>query len=122
MTRGRGYRKNDQAWVEQKNWLAVRRVVGDDRYSSRAASTVLPRLYGLLRLQLNFLRPVRKLVSKPRVGAKVIKHSDAPQTPSHRLLAAGVLNAVQQQKLAQEFRAINPAPLARQITQTLETL
>jgi transposase InsO family protein len=23
-TRGRGYRKNDQAYVEQRNWLAVR--------------------------------------------------------------------------------------------------
>jgi hypothetical protein len=92
------------------------------RYSSRAAYTVLHRLYGLLRLQLNFFRAVRKLVSKHRVGAKVIKHSDAPQTPSQRLLAAGLLSAAQQQKLAQEFLAINPATLARQITQTLETL
>lgn len=30
-TRGRPYRKNDQAWVEQRNWLAVRRLVGHDR-------------------------------------------------------------------------------------------
>lgn len=29
-TRGRGYRKNDQAWVEQQKWLAVRRLVGYD--------------------------------------------------------------------------------------------
>lgn len=25
LTRGRGYKKNDQAYVEQRNWLAVRR-------------------------------------------------------------------------------------------------
>ena len=30
-TRGRPYRKNDQAWVEQRNGLAVRRLVGYDR-------------------------------------------------------------------------------------------
>ena len=67
-TRGRPYRKNDQAWVEQRNGLLVRRLVGYDRYSSRAAWAVLQRLYGLLRLQHNFFRPVRKLLSKHRVG------------------------------------------------------
>src|SRR3989304_6047779 len=36
-TRGRSYKKNDQAYVEQRNWLAVRRSVGHDRYSSRTA-------------------------------------------------------------------------------------
>jgi hypothetical protein len=56
--------------------LAVRRLVGHDRYSSRAAFTTLPRLYGLLRLQLNFFRPVRTfLLSKRRVGAKLVKRS-----------------------------------------------
>jgi hypothetical protein len=44
VTRGRPYRKNDQAWVEQRNGLAVRRLVGYDRYSTRAAYTVLQRL------------------------------------------------------------------------------
>ena len=122
VTRGRDHRKNDQAWVEQKNWLAVRRLVGYDRYSSRAAYVLLGRLYGLLRLQLNFFRPVRKLVSKRRVGAKVIKRYDAAQTPSQRLLAAGVLSEAQRQALEREFLAINPATLARQIAQTLEAL
>lgn len=122
VTRGRGYRKNDQAWVEQRNWLAVRRLVGYDRYSSRAAYLVLQRLYGLLRLQLNFLRPVRKLVSKHRVGAKVLKRYDRAQTPYQRLLASGVLTEAQRDALEREFRAINPVPLAHQIDQTLDAL
>jgi hypothetical protein len=88
-TRGRPYRKNDQAWVEQRNGLAVRRRVGYDRYSSRAALTVLQRLYGLLRLQLNFFRPVRKLLSKARVGSKIVKRYDAPATPYQRAVAPG---------------------------------
>jgi len=80
-TRGRPYRKNDQAWVEQRNGLVVRRLVGYDRYSTRAAFTVLQRLYGLLRLQLNFFRPVRKLLSKERVGSKIRKRYDVRARP-----------------------------------------
>jgi hypothetical protein len=121
-TRGRPYRKNDQAWAEQRNWLAVRRVVGHDRYSSRAAFTVLQRLYGLLRLQLNFFRPVRTLVSKHRVGSKVRKFYDAPQTPYQRALAADVLSPTARQALAQQVRALDPIALARDIQQTLDIL
>lgn len=80
-TRGRGYKKNDQAYVEQRNWLALRRSVSHDRYSSKAALAALGRLYSLTRLQLNFLHPVRKLVGKERCGAKVSKVYDAPRTP-----------------------------------------
>src|SRR5262249_16387678 len=47
-TRGRPYRKNDPAWFEQRNGLLVRRLIGYDRYSSRAACTTLQRLYALL--------------------------------------------------------------------------
>jgi hypothetical protein len=122
VTRGRDYRKNDQAWVEQKNWLAVRRLVGYDRYGSRAAYAVLQRLYRLLRWRLNFLRPGRKLLAKRRVGAKVLKRYDRAQTPYQRLLASGVLPAAQREALAREFQALNPLTLAREIDQTLDTL
>lgn len=121
-TRGRPYRKNDQAWVEQRNGLLVRRLVGYDRYSSRAALTVLHRLYALLRVQHNFFRPVRKLVSKRRVGSKVIKHYDAAQTPYQRVLAAGVLTADQRLALEQQVRALDPISLARDIQLTLDLL
>ena len=92
-TRGRPYRKNDQASVEQRHGLLVRRLVGYDRYRSRAALAVLQRVYGLLRLPHNFFRSVRKLVSKHRVGSKVVKRYDTAQTPYQRVLAAGVLPA-----------------------------
>ena len=122
VSRGRPYRKNDQAWVEQRNGLAVRRLVGYDRYSTRAAFTVLQQLYALLRLQLNFFRPVRKLLSKQRVGSKVVKRYDAPQTPYQRALAAGVLTPAQQRALAQQLLALDPVALAHDIQRTLDTL
>src|SRR6266851_5382016 len=97
-------------------------LLGYDRYSSRAAWAVLGRLYGLLRLQHNFFRPVRKLRSKRRVGSKVLKRYDAAQTPYQRVLAAGGLAAEQQQKLAQQFHALDPIAIARTIQQTLDVL
>jgi hypothetical protein len=121
-TRGRPSRKNDQAWVEQRNGLLVRRLVGDDRYSSRAAWTVRQRLYARLQLQHNFFRPVRTLQSKRRVGSKVLKRYDAAQTPYQRILAAGGLSTEQQQALAAQYQALDPITLAHDIQRTLDVL
>jgi len=122
LTRGRPYRKNDQAYVEQKNWSVVRRLVGYDRFSSRAAFSAFERLYRLVRLWVNFFQPVRKLVSKERVGAKVVKRFDAARTPYQRVLAADVLTADQRRLLDATFQRQNPVQLRQQIDGALETL
>ena len=121
-TRGRAYRKNDQAYVEQRNWLAVRRVVGYDRYSSRAALAALHEVYRLLRVQLNFLRPLRKLVAKRRVGASLYKQYDRPLTPYQRLCAAGVLTPERRKSLDAQVAAIDPIALARALDGALDAL
>jgi hypothetical protein len=121
-SRGRAYRKNDQAYAEQRNWLAIRRVVGYDRYSSHAAQAALQRLYRPLRLHINFFRPVRKLISKVRHGSKVSKRYDAAQTPYQRVLAAGCLTPAQTVALRQQFESLNPAALTRDIEAALEAL
>ena len=36
-TRSKAYRKNDQAWVEQKNGAVIRRFLGHERYSGQVA-------------------------------------------------------------------------------------
>jgi hypothetical protein len=69
-TRGSPYKKNDQAHVEQKNWSLIRRLVGYDRYATKAAYGQLERVYRPLRLYANFFLPLRKLTSKERVGSK----------------------------------------------------
>lgn len=121
-TRGRGYRKNDQAYVEQRNWLGVRRLVGYDRYNSRPAFEALRRLYALVRLQMNYLRPVRKLIAKERRGSKVTKLYDRPQTPYQRLLASGVLDQATEERLRRELESLNPAELQRRIEDALRRL
>jgi transposase InsO family protein len=121
-TRGRAYQKNDQAYVEQRNWLAVRRSVGYDRYSSKSALAALSRLYALTRLQLNFWRPVRKVIGKERHGARVRKLYDAPRTPYQRLLSSGVLGEAVANRLQEQFLAINPAELQRRFELALRAL
>lgn len=121
-TRGRDYRKNDQAWVELRNWLIVRRLVGRDRYSSRAAYQLLQRLYTLVRVQVNFFRPFRKLLAGRRIGSTRVRHYDAAQTPYQRLLAAGGLPAAVRRGLEAQFLAVDPARLAQQISATLDRL
>ena len=48
-TRGRPRRSNDQAYVEQRNWTAVRRLTGDARLEGEAAREALAGLYAALR-------------------------------------------------------------------------
>jgi transposase InsO family protein len=122
MTRGRPYRKNDQAYVEQKNGAVVRKLVGYGRYSSPAALTRLARVYALVRQYGNFFQPVRKVIAKERVGARVVKRYDTAQTPYQRLLATHALDVQQQQALAAEYEQLNPVRLHKQIGEALEAL
>jgi len=85
-TRCRPYRKNDQAWVEQKNGAVVRRIVGYRRFAGLTAAVVLARLYRSVRLFVNFFQPSFKLAEKSRDGAKVSKRYHRPATPYHRLM------------------------------------
>ena len=85
-TRCRPYRKNDQAWVEQKNGAVVRHNVGYRRYEGLDAAAALATLYRSLRLFVNFFQPSFKLAEKSRDGAKVRKRYHAPATPYQRLM------------------------------------
>ena len=121
-TRARSNKKNDSCYVEQKNWTAVRQVIGYDRYSSRVALECLNRIYLIQRLYVNFFQPVMKLVSKTRDGAKVHKVYDLPRTPYQRLLEAGVLSESKRQELATIYHGLNPALLKRQLEDHVERL
>jgi hypothetical protein len=121
-TRGRGYQKNDQAYVEQKNWLSVRRYVGYGRYTSKEAYQTMQQLHSLLGLYGNFFRPVRKIVAKERRGSKVVKRYDRPLTPYQRVLAAACLSEAGQEELISQYLSLNPASLRRRIETTLRRL
>ena len=75
-TRSRPYKKNDNAYIEQKNWTHVRKVLGYLRYDTIRELMVINDLYrNELRLYKNFFQPVMKLVGKERIGGKVMRWS-----------------------------------------------
>jgi len=121
-TRSRSYKKNDSCHVEQKNWSVVRKKIGYHRFSSKAAYGALDNVYALLRLHVNFFKPVRKLIAKSRHGAKVRKVYDIAQTPYQRLLSSGVLTQEKKRELASIYAALNPVTLQRETAKTLEYL
>lgn len=121
-TRCRPYKKNDQAYVEQKNWTAVRQVVGYDRYEGPTAWAALHALYIPLRLYLNFFQPVMVLVEKQRHGAKVTKRYDRAKTPYQRVLEAPEVTDEAKQRLRELYNTLNPAQLLRQIHARQATL
>jgi hypothetical protein len=121
-TRSRSYKKNDNCHVEQKNWSVIRRQVGYQRYSSKAAYEALGNVYALLRLYLNFFQPVLKLKVKCRQGSRIHKVYDEAQTPYSRLLKSGVLGEDKMRALADIYNELNPMALHEQIAQALQKL
>ena len=114
-TRCRPYRKNDQAWVEQKNGAVVRRTIGYRRFEGLEAAASLARLYSAMRLFVNFFQPSFKLAAKTRDGAQVRKRYHPPATPCERLLA-DPRTIEEVQRRVKELRAtLDPVRLLQQI-------
>jgi hypothetical protein len=115
VTRARAYRKNDQAWVEQKNGAIVRRLVGYGRLEGLLAVEALARLYAASRLHGNLLQPSFKLREKTRKGARVIKLYHAPEPPVARALAHPALDAATRQRLQELRQKCDPVVLLAEI-------
>ena len=121
-TRGRSGRKNDNAYVEQKNWSVVRRLVGYGRYDSSAQVKLLNLLFVTYRLYVNFFLPIVKLQSKVREGNRTRKIYDKPQTPYQRLLQSATLTAVQKQALTKQYLQLDVVQLKQTIDQLIKGL
>ena len=114
-TRSRPYRKNDQAWVEQKNGAIVRRLVGYGRLEGLPGAEALARLYSATRLFVNVFQPSFKLAEKTRVGARVRKRYHAPETPCGRLLASDTIPVTMKARLRALLGTLDPLGLLDEI-------
>ena len=115
LTRSRAYQSNDQAWVEQKNGMLVRRVVGYQRLVSLDAAQVLGELYGALRLFTNLFQPSFKLKSSERDGGRIKRQHHPPRTPLQRLLATGQMSEERADQLRELQRGSDPLVLLETI-------
>jgi transposase InsO family protein len=111
LTRSRPYRKNDQAWIEQKNGAVVRKLLGYRRFAGLAAARAIARLYAASRLFVNFFQPSFKLAGKERDGARVSKRYHPPQTPCERLLQAESIPTSTKSKLLEIAAQLDPLKL-----------
>ena len=122
-TRGRPYKKDDNAHIEQKNWTHVRKLLGYVRYDSPAALAAMNALYRQeLRLFQNLFLPSVKLVRKVRVGARVRRVYDRPQTPFERVQACPEADPAKVTQLATLRAQLDPFILAEAIEQQLGRL
>lgn len=117
LSRSRPYKKNDNAWVEQKNWTHVRKIVGYRRFDTTTELRLLNEIYVVLRLYKNFCLPTIRLKSKMRVEGKIKREYDRPQTPYQRLMESRHVNRKAKQQLQTIYEGLNPAALARRLTE-----
>ena len=114
--------KNDNCFVEQKNYSVVRRFVGYARYDTEAELVVFNELYALLSPYVNFFLPSQKLQQKIRQGSQVTKRYDRAQTPYRRLLDSAQLSKRAKAELRRRFRTLNSAQLHREIVRLQQQL
>ena len=119
-TRGRPYKKDDNAHIEQKNWTHVRKLFGYVRYDTAEAVAAMNAVYADLRLLQNLFLPTVKLLRKERVGAKVRRVYDAPQTPLARVQACPTTHRIKVAALVRLQRALDPFELRARIDAGLE--
>ena len=119
-TRGRPYKKDDNAHIEQKNWTHVRKILGYLRYDSSAALQAINDLYqNELRSMMNLFQPSVKLTKKTRVGGKLQRTYDPPTTPLDRLLASKLGDPAKLEALKKLRANLDPFKLAQAIEQKL---
>jgi hypothetical protein len=122
-TRGRPYKKDDNAHIEQKNWTHVRRILGYLRYDSEAAREAINDLYrNELRLFENLFLPSVKLAKKERVGSRLRRHYEAPRTPWQRVVASPEADPERGAELQRQRERLDPFQLSASIQAKLENI
>jgi len=122
-TRGRPYKKDDNAHVEQKNWTHVRKLMGWERYDTLEAVEAMNDLYRHeLSLWMNAFQPSVKLLRKQRVGARVRRVYDAARTPLERVQSSGEGEAAVLAQLQTQQASQDPFELSQRIEEKLAAI
>ena len=122
-SRSRPNKKNDNCFVEQKNWTHVKKFVGYFRYDNTKELKILNDLYrNELRVYKNFFQPVIKLISKHRTGGRIHRKYDDPKTPHQRVMESKEVAQKVKQELRKIYLDLNPAQLKKEIDDKLNKL
>lgn len=125
LTRSRPYHKNDNAHVEQKNYTAIRQLIGYARLETREQLRIINDLYAHeWRLYLNFFQPTLKLKEKikdPATGTTTKKYHES-QTPYRRVIEHPDTTPARKALLQSQYQELNPIKLQQAINKKLELL
>jgi len=122
-TRGRPYKKDDNAHIEQKNWTHVRKLIGWDRYDTPESVAALNDLYANeLRLYMNLFQPSVKLIRTVRKGSRKARRYDQPRTPLDRLAEMEGADPQKVDSLLHLRSQLDPFDLSRIIRTKLERI
>ena len=113
-TRSRPYKKNDNCYVEQKNFTHVRELFGYERLEQEELIMLMNEIYKEYWNPLqNYFLPTFKLKEKIRVGSKIVKKYDTPMTPYKRLILSDDLKKEQKEQLTEIKLKMNPFELKK---------
>src|SRR3989339_436856 len=117
-------RKNDNAYVEQKNNTHIRQLLGYGRFDTIEQVNAINDLYrNELRLFNNFFKPVMKIISKEKINNSVYrKKYDIAKTPYQRLIESGQLPTRQAEKLTALYKTLNPVQLKKVINEKVKKI
>ncbi|OIO45482.1 MAG: hypothetical protein AUJ28_04215 [Parcubacteria group bacterium CG1_02_37_51] len=123
-TRSRPAMKNDNAYVEQKNYTHIRKWLGYSRYDTEKQLNMINNLYeNELRLFNNFFRPVMKIESKEKINNSVCrKKYDIAKTPYQRLMESNQISRKIKQKLEKLYLSLNPVQLKKAIDEKIKNI
>ena len=114
-TRSRPYKKNDQAYVEQKNGSVVRNTVGYERFETEEDLRLLQLVYEYLHVYVNFFQPVMKLIKKERIDGRTVKVYDQATSPYRRVLASADVAFEHKASLSNLYVRLNPVNLRKNV-------
>lgn len=122
-TRSRPYHKDDNAHVEQKNWMWPRQLLGYTRLEDQAAVVGICKVYAEVWGPLhNFFLPCLKLKRKWREGSHWRRSYEPPRTAYDRLCRPGMLNLKARKQLRERYDSLDPFLLKDELERQLEQI
>jgi hypothetical protein len=115
VTRSRPYKKNDNAHVEQRNDVMVRRYLGYERLEFIELVPIINYYYADIVCPLvNYFMPSFKLSEKRLVKSRTRRIYANPLTPYQRLMASAHLSTIQKLRLKMTFNSLDPVKLSQE--------
>jgi hypothetical protein len=123
VTRSRPYHKDDNAHVEQKNWMWPRQLLGYDRLERESMVEPINEMYKQVWGPLqNFFLPSMKLTEKWREGSRWVRRHDRPRTAYQRLMGSRLFTGKKRQQLRDQYEGMDPFELAGEIDKRLKLI